>query len=288
MKQSPLRSRWSLSLPSSRMSRTQPGQVVPARFVGRSAKEFVHQGRVIASCLVAISLLACSSDDDPKVAAAGAGGSAAGDASASDANTAGSAGNAGQGGASGAAGSVSPVDGGEPDGAAGASGAAGGAACLETSPDPTACSACIETGACAAESETCNSNPDCQLYSDCITQCGDDACNQGCIDQFGGGRGDYELLEGCAYASCYTVCLEPGCPWATQDGAECEDCVHENCCTECTAAVTDQDTMAAVFCIQGCAEDTCVSDCLQKYPTANDTLTTLIQCKKDFCGTKCP
>jgi hypothetical protein len=244
------------------------------------------------SWLVTLSPSACSSGDDPGAVAAGAGGSAGDssggtssveDASASDVGAAGSAGISAQGGSSGAGG-VSPVDGGETDGA---SGAAGGAVCMDASPDPTACTECVQTGTCAAEFDTCASNPDCPLYSDCLAECEDDACKQGCKDQFGGGPGDYERLQGCAYAGCHAVCLDPGCPWVTQEGSQCEACINENCCVECTAAATDGETMAGVFCIQACADQTCVSDCLQTYPAANDRLTTFIECREDLCGTEC-
>lgn len=81
----------------------------------------------------------------------------------------------------------------------------GGNACLAQGCE--SCSYCVLSGACADEEDRCFTNDECAFLGSCGFDCnGDQACIDGCGQQYPGGIADLNALTACVECECSSVC----------------------------------------------------------------------------------
>jgi hypothetical protein len=102
-----------------------------------------------------------------------------------------------------------------PDGTSGptsSSSTSGGGSSCDLSDSCDSCAVCAGDGPCAPAIDACIANDDCQLLSDCLWSCADDACLQACVDTYPNGVADYWAASDCIYCDvCVVTCADSGC-----------------------------------------------------------------------------
>ena len=116
------------------------------------------------------------------------------------------------GGTGGGSGSSDGTSGSTSSGSTSGSTSGGGSSC-DLSDSCDSCSVCAGDGPCAPVVDACIDNADCQLLSDCLWACADDACLQGCVDTYPNGVDDYMAASDCVYCDvCAVTCGVSDCP----------------------------------------------------------------------------
>ena len=151
------------------------------------------------------------------------------------------------------------------------------------------CDACTEsdcaTSACSSVLATCAQSPDCVAALDCYRSCGSDiACEQSCGVQQVSKDPALEALSclRCDATSCATSCAAE-CVTCDQGVSDCQNCVNTSCALmRCDAAVTACLTSTPctdlMNCAGTCADEACVQDCVNQFPTGYDPYVELFAC----------
>lgn len=149
------------------------------------------------------------------------------------------------------------------------------------------CATCMDS-ACCAETTTCSSDDACKSAAEQLTSCGhaDAACRITAAEAATPGNAALAELGTCRTTSCALACN--GCGgFVDQFGAECDQCVQQNCCDLALACAGDQNCSKTYACVAACStRPDCVAQCLQG-PLRNDAVIAFQKCIQDVCYDAC-
>ena len=142
-------------------------------------------------------------------------------------------------------------------------------------------------GTCASSWNSCLNNSQCSAFVDCLNGCQDDACVDGCVQDYPNGVDGYLAVIDCICDNgCANECgSEPfcqggggpqGCGFTAED-PQCLSCFEGNCCNQGAACAEDQ---GCSDCLTGANPD---PNCINE----NVLAAQFYQCLAQKCGDEC-
>jgi len=158
-----------------------------------------------------------------------------------------------------------------------------------------------DDGDCGTTTECAPGCPDYWLGdSYCDTECNVAACNYdngdcgtttecapGCPDYW---LGDSYCDSACNVAACNFDngdCGGSTCSLTMNRGADCDNCWHTACATECDSAMADPYLNDLLTCYSSCYDLACSDACDAQYPATAATLVSINTCINGNCATEC-
>jgi hypothetical protein len=151
------------------------------------------------------------------------------------------------------------------------------------------CELCAEAQCCDIIQET-GTTEDTWLWVACYYGCadGDAECQRQCGQQHRLGEALYYTRYGCFGTECNAECSALGlgpCGNILSVNSTCNTCMQASCCAEYTALGTSVVGMAALDCINGCAnQGDCQTQCLVDWPEGYVLLELSTTCMYEHCA----
>ena len=151
-------------------------------------------------------------------------------------------------------------------------------------PDPAdmACGTCTR-GTCCEALRAYAGAADATVFDACVTPCEDTACVDACAAASPIAGAAYEAVGDCQIGSCGEECV---CEASTED-TTCVACLKVGCCGDLVPYASAPDVPEFAACIEPCAEQTCIDDCIAEFPEAGNAYAVLIGCAEETCLTEC-
>ena len=153
--------------------------------------------------------------------------------------------------------------------------------CISDSTDMQ-CGTCTR-GTCCEELQAYARAADVTVFDACVTSCTDSACVDACAAASPIAGAAYEAVGDCQLGSCGEECV---CE-ASSDDTTCVACLKVGCCSDLVPYATAPDIEGFATCVEPCADQPCVDDCVAEFPEAGNAYATLIGCAEGSCLTEC-
>jgi hypothetical protein len=169
----------------------------------------------------------------------------------------------------------------------------GGPSCTIQFSD-TDCDHCMQKG-CAEPCEDCQTNLECNAILTCLTGCGsNNTCANACLASHpDGGRLFATYMNGttgCIAQRCANECdIDTNQCMLQSTTAGCNECVNQNCLSQCQNCAGNVECLAALDCIKACDSSNtgCQTTCWNEHPYGEAPLLQLLG--PNGCLTKqCP
>jgi hypothetical protein len=155
------------------------------------------------------------------------------------------------------------------------------AICIPDATDMT-CGTCTR-GTCCEELQAYAGAADVTAFDTCVTPCEDTACVDACAAASPIAGAAYAAVGDCQVGSCGEECV---CEPSTDDST-CVACLKVGCCSDLVPYATASDVADFAACIEPCADQLCLDDCIAQFPEAGNAYDVLIGCAESSCSSEC-
>ncbi len=149
----------------------------------------------------------------------------------------------------------------------------------------------VTGGVCTSAYDACANDADCTAFMQCTQGCTTDACYAGCYQSHPAGEKLYAAIITCACDTacpqvCATQCATAQCGF-TINGAACNSCFTQKCCSQGYACADDPVCNALVVCMSTCTTQACINSCRSGYQAGTALYDALDTCLGTDCAADC-
>jgi hypothetical protein len=137
----------------------------------------------------------------------------------------------------------------------------------------------------ACEDQTAETPDECKTQLNALKSCFASAkftCDEDGMPTADGCKNQLSSWSKCVAANVDTD--TPAACSADPEDDECAACAKAQCCTELNACATNDGCTSAFDCVNACADDACVSDCLTASSNAEQAITAIVDCTQAKCA----
>jgi hypothetical protein len=153
-----------------------------------------------------------------------------------------------------------------------------------------ACDACMNS-ACASQWAACDSNAACTALLNCLEQCQDETCYEGCYTNNQAGAPLLDAVDMCIEQQCGQQCGGGGGAGGGAGGGgsgdPCESCIMTSCAAQENACYSDPACGALLDCLGNCQDQTCDDQCFSQHQAGAPKLDALDACIEQSCAAQC-